>query len=164
MSYVLFLIAGGGAAVDRYNSNITFLNNYFGNNSAPAGGAVIVSRFNFNVVFIGDQFIDNWALVDGGAIYCHDTNRGMMFEDVVFDGNRCIYRGGGKKIRHHHYTLISFHFISSLSHHKVIKVIYLSGLVSIIRSLSFHLYVFLCFYCMIIVVMCHVQDCIFIET
>lgn len=91
----LNITAGGGVAVDKRNTNVTFIDNYYTNNSAPAGGALSIAENNVGIDFIGDHFYDNHAFVDGGALYSHDSNRVLTFTDVVFDSNRCIYRGGG---------------------------------------------------------------------
>lgn len=87
--------AGGGLALDRGNTNVTFINNYYTNNSAPAGGGLSMGENNVGVDFIGDHYYDNHAFLDGGAVYSHNSNRQLSFTDVIIENNRCIYRGGG---------------------------------------------------------------------
>ena len=88
-------VAGGGTAVDQGNSNLTFVRNFFTNNSAPAGGGLFVADGNVGVTFIENHIFQNRAFLDGGGLCSYDSNRVLSFEGDVFEDNVCFYRGGG---------------------------------------------------------------------
>ena len=82
--------------MDKRNSNLTFIGNFFTNNSSPAGGGMSIATDNFGVDLRDNIFYKNFALVDAGGLYSHDSTRMLTLTNDIFDDNKCGYRGGGE--------------------------------------------------------------------
>jgi len=90
----------GGINIKDVDAQVNFENLYLHNNSSEKGGAIYSTRFDstgdLNLIFMKDIDIDSNMSIDGGGLYCTESQI-YIYGNSVIQSNQALGPGGGSR-------------------------------------------------------------------